>query len=55
MFVRVEIDDVVNSSQYLGAVSKEIQIKKYQKFKIKRTKFCVELIVHMRMRTWKYG
>lgn len=41
MFVRVEVGGVVGGSQYLGAVAKEIQIKRYQKFKIKRTKLCL--------------
>lgn len=39
----------------MRTVLKDIQIKKYKKFKIKRTKFCTELITYFRMQRWNYG
>ena len=55
MFIKIGIEEEVNSSFYLRAITREIQIKKYQRFKIKRTKMCVELVTYFRMRRWSYG
>lgn len=36
-------------------MAREIQVRKFLRFKVKCTKMCVELICHMRMGRWKYG
>lgn len=55
MFIKIVVGEQVNNSKWLRTVGKEIQIKKYQRFKIKRTKMCVELVTYFRMQRWKYG
>lgn len=55
MFVKIDVEKDIRNNKYLRTVCREIQIRKYLRFKIKRTKMCVELIAYFRMQWWKYG
>lgn len=56
VFVRINITNMVYKSKPLcRAVQADIALKKYRKFKIKRTQFCTELIAFYRAQLWNYG
>lgn len=50
--MRINVNDEIVGNKYMRTVLKDIQIKKYKKFKIKRTKICNELISYVRMLKW---
>ena len=54
MFMRVKIDDTLNRSKALQRGVEEISLKKYKRFKIKRTAFCIVLVTYFRAMHWKY-
>ena len=49
MFIKIEVDKNIEADKNLRTICKDINIRKYQRFKIKRTKMCVELITYFRM------
>lgn len=55
MFIKIDVEDQIKNNIYLRTVCKDIQIKRFLRFKIKRTKMCVQLIAYFRMKKWKYG
>lgn len=56
MFIRISIEDYVYKSPALQrAVQEEIALKKYRRFKIKRTVFCCELLAYYRSLLWNYN
>lgn len=54
-FLRINVSEDVLGNKHMRTVLKEIQIKKYKRFKIKRTKICLELITYVRMLKWQSG
>lgn len=55
MFIRINFEDQIMSNVDLKYALQEIRIKKIKKFKLKRTKLCLELIVYHRIQKWNYG
>lgn len=41
MFIKIDVEDQIKNNIYLRTVCKDIQIKRFLRFKIKRTKMCV--------------
>jgi hypothetical protein len=41
MFIKIEVDKNIKADKNLRTICKDINIRRYQRFKIKRTKMCV--------------
>ena len=55
MFLKIDITEQVINDPYLRTVLEEINIRKYKRFKLKRTKFCIELLAYLRSEFWAFG
>lgn len=55
MFIKMDISDEVKNNLFLRSMLEHIKIRRFQRFKIKRTKMCVELITRFRIQKWTYG
>lgn len=54
MFIRISIQDIINKSKALLRGVDDVSVKKYKRFKVKRTVFCIELVTYFRAMHWKY-
>ena len=48
------MEDIILKSKGLLRGSDEISIKRFKRFKIKRSVFCIELVTFYRAMQWKY-
>ena len=55
MFIRINFEDQILGNVDFKHTLQEIRIKKVKRFKLKRTKLCLELIVYHRIQKWNYG
>ena len=55
MFVKFDMtEEIIDNPDFQFALQ-DIKIKKYRKFKLKRTKICLQLITYFRIQKWRYG
>lgn len=54
MYIKINIEKYLLGNMNFRSLLEDIKIKKYRRFKVKRTKLCLEIIVHCRVQKWEY-
>lgn len=57
LFLRIDCTELVKQCKPMRRVisDKDIAVNKYCRFKVKRTKICLELLAYIRAELWTYG